>query len=161
MALRRDVLDKVKWDTASPVEDAEYDSQLRKAGVRVRFCPNAIVSCDAPANVKVLCRQRRRWALAGPLAGKPLLLAHLFATVSLCIAANLFTGWAVSLLLGTSLIYLKAMAAVGFTRHRFLNLMSTPIVLLRLLGVALAGLVLPKPVAWERTPRLGEGRESS
>ena len=158
MALRREVLAKVKWDTASPVEDAEYDSQLRRAGVRVRFCREAVVWCEAPATVSGLCRQRRRWALAGPLASKPLLLAHLLAAVAVCFAANAFTLWAGSLLLATGFVYLQAMAKVGFTRHRLGQLLATPVVVLRLFGVVILGLVHSKKLEWDRTPRLGEGR---
>ncbi len=160
MALRHEVLNKVKWNTASPVEDAEYARELQRAGVRVRFCPNAVVSCDAPATLSVLCRQRRRWALAGSLASKPLALVQLFATAALCFACNQFTTWAGSLLLITALIYLKAMLAVGLTRRRLGLLALSPIVVLRLLGVAMAGLLLPRPRTWDRTPRMGEGRAS-
>ncbi len=160
MALRHEVLNKVKWNTASPVEDAEYDRELRRAGLRVRFCPNAVVSCESPASLSVLCRQRRRWALAGPLASKPIALAQLFATAALCFACNQFTAWAASLLLITALIYLKAMLAVGLTRRRLGLLALSPIVVLRLLGVAMAGLLLPRPRTWDRTPRMGEGQAS-
>ena len=158
MALRHEVLGHVKWSTASPVEDAEYDRDLRRAGVRVRLCSNAIVSCEAPASLAMLCQQRRRWAFAGPLASKPITLAHLFATVAFCFACNHFSTWASLLLLITALIYLKAMLAVGLTRRRFGLLALSPIVVVRLLGVAMTGLLLPRPRTWDRTPRIGEGR---
>jgi cellulose synthase/poly-beta-1,6-N-acetylglucosamine synthase-like glycosyltransferase len=157
MALRREALGKVNWSTASPVEDAEYDSQLCAAGVRVRFCREAVVWCEAPAAVNLLCRQRRRWSLAGPIAGKPMVLAHLFATLCVCGMANVFTWWAGGLVLGTAFIYLKAMHEVGFTRHRLGLLLTSPFVVLRLIGVAISGLLPLRTVSWERTPRLGEG----
>ncbi len=155
MAFRQDVIDKVNWQTASPVEDAEYDSQLRAAGLRVRRCANAVVSCESPRTVEQLCRQRRRWALAGPMASKPIRLAIVFAASVLCVSLNQFAWWAAGVLLGTVLVYAKAMADVGFTWRRVGLLVSTPAVVLRLLGLAITGWL--RPIPWERTPRLGEG----
>ena len=157
MAFRHWVLPLLTWDTASPVEDAEYGRQLRAAGVRVQFCGGAVVACDAPAAVAALCRQRRRWAAAGPFASKPLLLAHLVATVVVCAAVGAFGWWAAALVLGTAAVYLHAMAKVGLTKRRVRLFLHAPFVVARLVGVTLGGWLRHAP-AWDRTPRFGEGR---
>src|SRR5262249_2287394 len=157
MAFRRAVLGRVRWETASPVEDSEYDAQLRAAGVRVRFCDAAVVQCESPTTVAALCRQRRRWRAArGTLGRKPLRLAHLALTVALCAATGLFLGWAAALLLATGAVYLRALIAVGVTWRRLGLLLKSPAIVLRLIEVALAGLIARKPTGWDRTPRLGE-----
>jgi GT2 family glycosyltransferase len=160
MAFRRDVLGRVRWDTASPVEDAEYDGQLRAAGVRVRFCRDAVVSTAAPARVTDLFRQRRRWtAAARPgswFGSKPLVLAHLLVTLAVCAATGTFVWWAAGPAAVTAGVYLRAAARVGLTRRTVRSLLLSPGVVLWLVGVTLAGMVRAAPTTWDRTPRLGE-----
>lgn len=157
MAFRRSALALVNWGTASPVEDTEYDAQLRAAGVRVRFCGGAVVTCDAPATVGGLCRQRTRWRAAGGfLWSKPLVLAHVFATVTVCFALGRFEWGAGALAVLTAGVYLRATAAVGLSGRRIGLLLTTPAVLLRLVGVTLAGAIEARPTTWDRTPRPGE-----
>lgn len=157
MAFRRSVLECVRWATPSPVEDAEYDRQFRDAGIRVHFCGEAVVGCEAPATIGVLCRQRRRWRAAvrsvGWLGSKPLVLAQLLATTVACLAAGAFVWWAAGLVAVTTGLYLRAATEVGWTWHRAGLLASSPGVVLRLVGVTLAGYLKEKPKAWDRTPR--------
>ncbi|MDB5308072.1 MAG: icaA [Gemmataceae bacterium] len=160
MAFRRSAVGQVRWETASPVEDAEYAAQLRGAGVRVWYCGGAVVWCESPATVGVLCRQRRRWRAASGVGNwarsKPLVLAHLLATGAVCLAVDAYVWWAAILVLLTAGMYLRGMAAVGLTWWRAGLLLASPAVVLQLVGVTLAGLVRGKPTAWDRTPRLGE-----
>jgi cellulose synthase/poly-beta-1,6-N-acetylglucosamine synthase-like glycosyltransferase len=148
MAFRREVLERVPWDAFGPVEDAEYSRQLHAAGVRVRFCEGAEVSCDAPAVVEALCRQRRRWrAAARFVSSKPLVLLHLAATVIVCAAFGVWV-WPLVLALLTSGLYLRAMAEVGFTRRRLRMLLGSARLVARLGWLTLAGFVRT-PSRWE------------
>jgi cellulose synthase/poly-beta-1,6-N-acetylglucosamine synthase-like glycosyltransferase len=153
MAFSRDVIPLVKWETASPVEDAEYDRQLRSAGVRVSFCKSAEVFCEAPATLADFCHQRRRWAVAGVFQSKPMTLALTGAAAVLCFFCGEFVPWAATLLLVTAALYLRAMAEVGLTSRRLGLLLRTPAVILRMLHVALTP---RRSVLWQRTPRVGE-----
>jgi cellulose synthase/poly-beta-1,6-N-acetylglucosamine synthase-like glycosyltransferase len=152
MAFRRGVLERVPWAAFGPAEDAEYARQLRAAGVRVRHCGGAVVSCDAPAKVEDLCRQRRRWRAAGVLASKPLVLAHLALTLAGSVVCG-FVAWPVVLVVLTAAVYLRAVFAVGISRRRLGSLLKSPAVVLRLGWVTLAGLLRREPATWDRTPR--------
>lgn len=158
MAFGRSVLDQIQWDTASAVEDADYARQLRAAGLSVRLCGGAVVSCDAPAAVGDLCRQRRRWVGTGPLASKPLGLVHLLATVAVCAASGAFGWWAAGLVLLTAAVYGRAVLAVGLSRRRVGLVLLSPVVVMRLVGVALTGLARGSVTTWDRTPRPLAGR---
>ncbi|MBA4066967.1 MAG: hypothetical protein C0501_25315 [Isosphaera sp.] len=152
MAFRAAVLAAVPWAAFGAAEDAQYGRQLRAAGVRVRHCGRAVVSCAAPARLGDLCRQRRRWRAAGLWASKPLVLGHL-AVAALVGSACGFGAWALGLVAATAAVYLRAAVAVGLTPGRVGLMLRAPGVVLRLAGVALAGLVRGEPQAWDRTPR--------
>lgn len=158
MAFRRDVLKRVPWEAFGPVEDAEYAGKLWRAGVRVRHS-GAVVSCAAPAAVDELCRQRRRWrAAAGFLSSKPLVLAELLVAATACGITGELAWWAAALVLLTTAIYLRAVAAVGFTRRRLGLLLRSPALVTRLGWLTLTGLVRPSADTWDRTPRPTERR---
>ena len=154
MAFRRAVLERVPWDAFGLVEDAEYGTRLKAAGVRVRYCAGAVVVNDAPPSVADLCQQRRRWRGAGLLASKPLVLAHLALTLVASIACG-FALWPIALATVFAGLYLRALFAVGLTRTRLGLLARSPLVVLRLGWVTLAG-VVRRPGAWERTTRAAE-----
>jgi cellulose synthase/poly-beta-1,6-N-acetylglucosamine synthase-like glycosyltransferase len=154
MAFARAVLERVPWDAFGLVEDVEYGTRLKRAGVRVRYCAGAEVRCEAPPSVADLCRQRRRWRGAGLLASKPLVLIHLALTVAVSLASG-FVLWPAVLIATFAGLYLRALLAVGITRERLGSLFRAPAVVLRLGGVTLAGLVR-RGGPWERTPRAAE-----
>jgi 1,2-diacylglycerol 3-beta-glucosyltransferase len=143
MAFRRSTLAHVRWATASPVEDAEYDRQLRAAGVVVRYCPGAEVTAAAPPRLADLCRQRRRWAAAGLAGSKPLALALVLAAVLASHVTGQFLGWAAGLAGITALVYGAAAADVGLTRRRLGFFLVAPAVVARLALVAVSGWVKP------------------
>ncbi len=151
MAFRCEVLERIPWTAFGLVEDAEYGTRLKAAGVRVRYCDGAEVTCDAPPSVADLCRQRRRWRGAGLLASKPLVLAHLALTMVAGVACG-FVVWPAALAVVFAMLYLRALLAVGVTRKRVRLLIGSPAVVLRLGWVTLAGLVRRAP-PWERTTR--------
>ncbi len=151
MAFRRELLERLPWHAFGPVEDAEYARTLRRAGVRVRHCAGAVVSCDAPGSTAALCQQRRRWRAATRLlASKPLVLLHLALTVAVCAAFGVWL-WPLGLVLLTASLYLLAIRKVGLTRHRFGLLLGSTTVIARLGWLTLAGLVRKKPSTWERS----------
>ncbi len=156
MAFKREVLERVPWDAFGLVEDAEYGTRLKRAGVRVRYCDGAEVVSDAPPSVADLCRQRRRWRGAGLLASKPLVLTHLAIALAVSFACG-FVLWPAALAVVFATLYLRALLAVGFTRKRFGLLLRSPAVVLQLGWVTLAGLVRRNGV-WERTTRAAERR---
>jgi cellulose synthase/poly-beta-1,6-N-acetylglucosamine synthase-like glycosyltransferase len=156
MAFRRALLERIPWTAFGLVEDAEYGSRLKAAGVRVRYCAGAEVLSEAPPSVADLCRQRRRWRGAGLLASKPLVLAHLALTLAASAACG-FVAWPAGLFGVFGLLYLRAVLAVGLTRRRAGFLLRSPGVVLRLGWVTLAGLVRRSGV-WERTTRAAERR---
>lgn len=139
MAFRRWVLGRVTWATASPVEDAEYDAQLRASGVGVRYCPGAVVTAAAPPRLADLCRQRRRWAAAGPAGSKPLALGLVTAAVVTAFVTSQFVVWAVVLAALVGCVYGSAVAEVGLTRRRLGFALAAPAVVARLATVAVAG----------------------
>ena len=157
MAFRREVLERVPWAAFGPAEDAEYSRQLRKAAVQVRHCGEAVVSCDAPAQVEDLCRQRRRWRAAGVRTSKPLVLAHLALAVPVCVACG-FVWWPIVLVALTGAVYSRAVLAIGITHRRLGLLLKSPAVVLRLGWVTLAGLLRGEPATWDHTARDVERR---
>jgi len=151
----------VPWTAYGLVEDAEYSRQLQAAGVRVRHCANAIVSCDSPSSWNVMGRQRRRWRTAGFLASKPLGLGLITVAAVVAFACR-FVWWPASLLLVTVVVYGRAAVSVGLSWRRVGLLLKSPTVVVRLACVTLAGLVQKKPTTWQRTPRPGEtGRRAA
>jgi cellulose synthase/poly-beta-1,6-N-acetylglucosamine synthase-like glycosyltransferase len=156
MAFRREVLERIPWDAFGLVEDAEYGTRLKFAGVRVRYCAEAEVVSEAPPSVADLCRQRKRWSGGGLLASKPLVLAHLALTLAASFACG-FVFWPAAIAAVFAGLYLRAMLAVGLSRKRFGLLLRSPVVVLRLGCVTLAGLVR-RPGVWERTTRAAERR---
>jgi 1,2-diacylglycerol 3-beta-glucosyltransferase len=156
MLFRRAALDRVRWATDSAVEDAEYDRQLRAAGVRVRYCPGAEVSAGDPPRLADLCRQRRRWAAAGPVGSKPLGLILVALVVATNLATGRFLGWSAALVALTAAMYLAAAVEVGLTRRRVGFVLATPAIVARLAVVAVVGWL--KPVrGWAAEPRLDAG----
>jgi cellulose synthase/poly-beta-1,6-N-acetylglucosamine synthase-like glycosyltransferase len=155
MAFRRATLQRVPWTAFGLVEDAEYATKLRRAGVRVRHCGDAVVSCDSPGNWADLGKQRRRWRTAGVLTSKPLGLGLIAVAAAVAFACR-FVWWPTSLLLVTAGVYGRAAVAVGLSRHRIGLLLMSPGVVARLGWVTLAGLFQKKPAMWERTPRRDE-----
>lgn len=151
MAFRSAVLERVPWAAFGAVEDAEYAGRLKRSGVRVRYCPGAEVTCEAPASVGELCRQRRRWRGAGLLASKPLVLGLVAISIGAGWACG-FVGWAAALLAVFGGLYLRALLAVGLTRRRFGALVRAPAVVGRLGLVTLAG-VFRGAAAWDRPAR--------
>jgi cellulose synthase/poly-beta-1,6-N-acetylglucosamine synthase-like glycosyltransferase len=149
-------LERVPWDAFGLVEDAEYGTRLKRAGVGVRYCAGAEVASEAPPSVAALCRQRRRWRGAGLLASKPLVLAHLALTLAASFACG-FVLWPSVLTAAFAGLYLRALVAVGLTRTRLGSLLRSPLIVLRLVWVTLAG-VVRRPGAWERTTRAAERR---
>lgn len=143
MAFRRSVVERIRWATASPVEDAEYDRQLRDAGIRVRYCAGAEVTAAAPHRLADLLRQRRRWAAAGPAGSKPLGLALAALAVMACAATGQFLGWAAGLVAVVAVLYLSATLEVGLTRRRTILLLAVPAVVARLVLVAVGGWLKP------------------
>jgi cellulose synthase/poly-beta-1,6-N-acetylglucosamine synthase-like glycosyltransferase len=154
MAFRRTVLERIPWDAFGLVEDAEYGTRLKRVGVHVRYCAEAEVVSEAPPSVADLCRQRQRWRGAGLLASKLLVLAHLALTLAASLACG-FVLWPAALVMLFAGLYLRAMLAVGLTRKRLGSLLCSPLVVLRLGWVMLAGLVR-RPGVWERTTRAAE-----
>lgn len=155
MALRCEVLERVRWEAFGAAEDAEYTRQLRAARIRVKHCGGAVVSCLAPARVEDLCRQRRRWLAAGVLASKPLALGLLAGAVAVALAGG-FVWWPVALVIATAAVYIRAAVAIGVNRHRVGLMLKSPVVVVRLGWLALAGARKPKPGVWDRTPRPAE-----
>ncbi len=143
MVFRTTVLDRVRWATVSPVEDAEYDRELRNAGVRVRYCPGAEVTAAAPRRLAGLVRQRYRWAAAGPGGSKPLGLVLVALAAASCLAAGQFLVWAGALVAGTAALYLSAVASLGITLRRVGLFAATPAVVARLAVVAIVGWLKP------------------
>jgi cellulose synthase/poly-beta-1,6-N-acetylglucosamine synthase-like glycosyltransferase len=156
MAFRRSVLERVPWDAFGIVEDAEYDSRLQHAGIRVRYCAGAVVTTSAPVRLADLAGQRRRWRAAlrpgRCLESKPLVLLHLAAAVAVCAATGAFLGWAAVLVSLTALLYLRALADVGVNRTRLRSLLASPFVVARLGWIANASGIRPH-TELNRTPR--------
>jgi cellulose synthase/poly-beta-1,6-N-acetylglucosamine synthase-like glycosyltransferase len=164
MAFRREVLDRHPWQTFGLAEDAEYGAVLRRAGIRVRFVPDAVVRNTPPAGVADLCQQRERWRAALFVAGaglfdrlttsKPLILAHLAVTVLVVAFASAeFFAWSLTLVGLTGLVYARAIRRAGVPPRAALGLWRTPAIVARLAWVTAGGLV-SRGGAWVRTPRV-------
>ncbi|WP_439622122.1 glycosyltransferase family 2 protein [Gemmata sp.] len=152
MAFRRSVLEFIPWTAFGLAEDAEYAEKLHAAGVRVRHCADAVVSCDSPGNWRDLGKQRRRWRAAGVLASKPLGLALIGAAAALGFACR-FVWWPATLLVLTAAVYGRAVLGVGVTSRRLGLLLKSPAIVARLAWVASAGRLKRSPKSWDRTPR--------
>ncbi|MDY3557931.1 glycosyltransferase [Gemmata sp. JC673] len=159
MAFGRGLLERIPWTAFSAVEDAEYAARLRRAGVRVRYCAEAQVSCEAPAGVAELCRQRRRWSGAGLLASKPLVLGYIVAAVAVGALCG-YLAWPAALLTTLGLLYLRAVWAVGVTRTRAGLLLRAPGVVARL-GFVTLGAAFRRPPTWDRSHRPDGGRRAA
>lgn len=109
----------------------------------MRYCAGAEVTAAAPARLSELCRQRRRWAAAGPLGSKPLGLALVAAALAACLTTGAFVGWALVLAAGVVAFYLSAAVGLGLTRRRVGLLLAAPAVVARLAVVAAAGWLRP------------------
>lgn len=162
MAFRHAVFGRVPWIAFGAVEDAEYDVRLQSAGVRVRYCGGTMVRCCAPKSGKALYRQRRRWRGALFAAGsiglptrllqsKPLVLFYSFATSVVCFAiGSEWTQWCAAVaFLPTAAVYARAVAVLGFTRHRMALLARAPGTIAQLGWLTLAGIVRRTPARWE------------
>lgn len=149
MAFRREVLERIPWTAFGPVEDAEYQLRLRAAGVRVRYCPDAVVSCQAPGDAAALYTQRRRWRSATRLlSSKPLILLHLAITLGACAAVGIWL-WPLVLLVLTAGLYLRAMVEIGLSRARIPVLFDSVRLVVRLAVLTLGGVVRRTPTRWE------------
>jgi GT2 family glycosyltransferase len=156
MAFRRRVLEAVPWSAFGVVEDAEYAGLLWAAAVRVRYCGEAVASCEAPVGLADLWRQRRRWRAAGVLGSKPLGLVLLALAAAAGLATDLL-WWPTVLVLLTAAVYLRAAVSVGLSRRRLGLMLRSPGVVLRLGWLTLAGTAgRGPPATWERTRRRGE-----
>ena len=61
-ALKREILEKIKWRTTTVAEDAEYTYMLAERGIKVDFCETAVVYDEKPELFSDSIRQRKRWA---------------------------------------------------------------------------------------------------
>jgi 1,2-diacylglycerol 3-beta-glucosyltransferase len=61
MLLRRTLLERIPWSAFTATEDLEYSTDLRLAGVRLRFAPRAVVYGPASGLGKAGATQRMRW----------------------------------------------------------------------------------------------------
>ena len=169
MLFTRSLLERVPWGGFGLAEDAEYTARLRRAGVRVRFVPEAVVGGEVPPDRAALDSQRKRWRAAllsggcGPaerlLASKPLVLAQLVLTLAVVVGLSpwlpLWTaGWAGGLLLTTAAVYLRA-AAVAGVRPTAGELVRASGVVGRLLWLTVAG----RAGTWVRTARVAEAAQ--
>jgi cellulose synthase/poly-beta-1,6-N-acetylglucosamine synthase-like glycosyltransferase len=160
MAFTTATLARCPWRCYGLTEDAEYSTRLARAGIRVEFEPAVQARSESAASTADLAPQRRRWraALADPrrwIESKPLVLLQLM----LATAAAMLTGeielmlWSAGLWLLNVAMYAAALSrldAVSFAR-----LAIAPLVVLRLAGITLAGIV-HKEQAWRRTRRTAE-----
>jgi cellulose synthase/poly-beta-1,6-N-acetylglucosamine synthase-like glycosyltransferase len=62
MVFRRDVLEKIRWESTSLVEDREMLVRLVLANYRVTWEHSAIVESVFPATLRAAAPQRKRWA---------------------------------------------------------------------------------------------------
>lgn len=61
-ALKRELLEEIKWRTATVAEDAEYTYMLAERGIKIDFCKTAVVYDEKPELFAESVRQRKRWA---------------------------------------------------------------------------------------------------
>ena len=161
MLFTRPLLIRVPWSGFGLAEDAEYTARLRRAGVRVRFLPEAVVGGEVPPDHAALASQRKRWRAAlhsggGPverlLASKPLVLAHLLLTTAVAMTATWSAIWAGGLLLWTGAVYLRAMRVAG-VRPSIGELVRAVGVVGRLAWLTVGG----RAATWVRTARTAQG----
>lgn len=61
-AIHREVFEQLGgWNTSTIAEDAEFSSQCAMLGVRIHYVPEAITYDEAPVELGVSLRQRKRW----------------------------------------------------------------------------------------------------
>jgi 1,2-diacylglycerol 3-beta-glucosyltransferase len=158
MAFRRELLERHPWAVESVTEDAEYADLLRRNGVRVRYVPDAEVSCRAPDRLGDFLTQRRRWRAALRTSGwsmltasKPLVLSHLLLTVAATAAfAPHLLAWVGGLVALTGVLYGRAVLEVGVPR---IGLLTRSIGVVARLGVLTIGGFWEREHEWHRTPR--------
>jgi len=192
MVFRRTLLERIPWNAQTIVEDLEYSLQLVRAGVRVRFLDQIWVKSRFPVNPLQLDMQRERWAKGSVGFGKthalqlmaeglrkrslglfdagwtflvlsrPLFIAGLLGTVSMCFFARwVVPGVASEALFSTSLIlvginalyFALGIVLLGVTPLRLRLLLSVPMVLARLTWISFRGLAGADGMPWVRTPR--------
>lgn len=61
-ALKRELLEEIKWRTTTVAEDAEYTYMLAERGVKIDFCETAVVYDEKPELFSESVKQRKRWA---------------------------------------------------------------------------------------------------
>ncbi len=61
-ALKRELLEEIKWRTTTVAEDAEYTYMLAERGIKIDFCETAVVYDEKPELFSESVRQRKRWA---------------------------------------------------------------------------------------------------
>lgn len=60
-AIRKDILDKVGWNTVTSAEDCEYTCILAENDIKVKFCERAVVYDEKPVDFGQSVKQRVRW----------------------------------------------------------------------------------------------------
>ncbi len=60
--LRREVLERVPWNTTTLAEDREYTCELAAENIKVDYAEKAVVFDEKPTTFKVSAGQRKRWA---------------------------------------------------------------------------------------------------
>lgn len=61
-AVSRQVMERLGgWNTSTIAEDAEFSAQCAARGIRISFVPGAVTYDEAPVELRVSLRQRRRW----------------------------------------------------------------------------------------------------
>lgn len=111
MCFSRKVLENVKWDCYSVVEDTEYSIKLRMNGIRVKFAPEAVVYAVMPVSFRQARSQRIRWEGGGLEVIKrffPSLLYHSIQKkrISAVLEAFEMLNPPYTVAFGTSLIFL-------------------------------------------------------
>lgn len=109
MVFRHVVFYRAPWNATGPNRYQECARQLRKAGVRVRRCYEAVVSRQTPPALDELRRQRRRWRAAGAL------LYGAFASVVSMMLGEIL--WPAVLTVLAAPFYLRAMLRVRLSQR--------------------------------------------
>ena len=157
MYFAREILERHPWTRFGLAEDAEYAAELHRLGVPIRFVADESVTCEAPPRVTAFLGQRRRWSasLRVPRAGrwfasKPVVLAHLAATVpaSLIAGEPTLIVWALALAFLTVATYAEVMLSVGVRWPGFRSFWLIG----RLATVAVRGF-WRREARWNRTAR--------
>jgi peptidoglycan/xylan/chitin deacetylase (PgdA/CDA1 family) len=89
-----------------------------------------------------------------------LVLVHLLLTTCAALADGTpgVVGWALALVGLTAAVYVRAVLAVGLSWRRVGLLLAAPLVVVRLAGLIVAGLVRRRPTGWEGAPPVGADR---